>query len=218
MKKEKENKVKKPFYKKWWFWVIIVVIIIGILGSGGSDEDSTNDNKNTIESQTSDSNEKNSEQQETNDIEESTKDVVETTSNDKDDEETTNETQTEETTTPQDIIENAIRQRISDEYTFTDIDSIRINENLGTDDVDDDYIALVDLTWTQMNKGPTSKKMLSMYSEDLAAYIGEECPNVQEIAIFWTVPYLDNANAKCAYERKGEGMYEMDMMWDNAFN
>lgn len=204
MKKEKEVKEKKPIYKKWWFLVIIVVIIIAAIGGGGSNEDTSSDSKNTIESQT----QENSESQATNDVEDASNV-----------EENTNEVTTEEeSSTPQAQIEKTIRQRIGDEYTYTDIDSITINENLGTDDVDDDYIALVDLTWTQMNKGPTSKKMLSMYSEDLAAYIGEECPNVQEIAIFWTVPYLDNANAKCAYERKGEGMYEMDMMWDNAFN
>lgn len=204
MKKEKEVKEKKPIYKKWWFWVIIVVIIIAAIGGGGSNEDTSSDSKNTIESQT----QENSESQATNDVEDASNV-----------EENTNEVTTEEeSSTPQVQIEKTIRQRIGDEYTYTDIDSITINENLGTEDVEGDYIALVNVTWTQMNKGPTSKKMLSMYSEDLAAYIGEECPNVQEIAIFWTVPYLDNANAKCAYERKGEGMYEMDMMWDNAFN
>lgn len=204
MKKEKEVKEKKPIYKKWWFWVIIVVIIIAAIGGGGSNEDTLSDSKNTIESQT----QENSESQATNDVEDASNV-----------EENTNEVTTEEeSSTPQAQIEKTIRQRIGDEYTYTDIDSITINENLGTEDVEGDYIALVNVTWTQMNKGPTSKKMLSMYSEDLAAYIGEECPNVQEIAIFWTVPYLDNANAKCAYERKGEGMYEMDMMWDNAFN
>ena len=204
MKKEKEVKEKKPIYKKWWFWVIIVVIIIAAIGGGGSNEDTSSDSKNTIESQT----QENSESQATNDVEDASNV-----------EENTNEVTTEEeSSTPQAQIEKTIRQRIGDEYTYTDIDSITINENLGTEDVEGDYIALVNVTWTQMNKGPTSKKMLSMYSEDLAAYIGEECPNVQEIAIFWTVPYLDNANAKCAYERKGDGMYEMDMMWDNAFN
>ena len=204
MKKEKEVKEKKPIYKKWWFWVIIVVIIIAAIGGGGSNEDTSSDSKNTIESQT----QENSESQATNDVEDASNV-----------EENTNEVTTEEeSSTPQAQIEKTIRQRIGDEYTYTDIDSITINENLGTEDVEGDYIALVNVTWTQMNKGPTSKKMLSMYSEDLAAYIGEECPNVQEIAIFWTVPYLDNANAKCAYERKGEGMYEMDIMWGNAFN
>ena len=56
-----------------------------------------------------------------------------------------------------------------------------------------------------------------MYSDDLAATVAKDAPDIQEIAIFWTVPYL-NASAKCAYERRGEGMYEMDMMWDSAFN
>lgn len=204
MKKEKEVKEKKPIYKKWWFWVIIVVIIIAAIGGGGSNEDTSSDSKNTIESQT----QENSESQATNDVEDASNV-----------EENTNEVTTEEeSSTPQAQIEKAIRQRIGDEYTYTDIDSITINENLGTEDVEGDYIALVNVTWTQKNSGSTSKEVLSMYSEDLAAYIGQECPNVQEIAIFWTVPYLDNANAKCSYERKGDGMYEMDIMWGNAFN
>lgn len=37
-KKENEQKVKKPLYKKWWFWVI-VVCIIGAAGSGMSGDD-----------------------------------------------------------------------------------------------------------------------------------------------------------------------------------
>ena len=170
MKKEKEVKEKKPIYKKWWFWVIIVVIIIAAIGGGGSNEDTSSDSKNTIESQT----QENSESQATNDVEDASNV-----------EENTNEVTTEEEpSTPQAQIEKTIRQRIGDEYTYTDIDSITINENLGTEDVEDDYIALVNVTWTQKNSGSTSKEVLSMYSEDLAAYIGQECPNVQEIAIF----------------------------------
>lgn len=96
------------------------------------------------------------------------------------------------------------------------MDSITINDDYGTD-AEDDYIALVNLKWTVKNNGQMSKKVLKMYSEDLAATVAIECPNIQEIAIFWTVPYL-NANAKCSYERKGNGMYEMDMYWDTAFD
>lgn len=118
--------------------------------------------------------------------------------------------------TPQAQIEKAIRDRIKSKFNNTDIREIRINENAATE-AEDDYIVLVDLTWTQKNSGKTSKQMLSMYSEDLAATVGNECPNVQEIAIFWEVPYLSD-NAKCAYERKGNGMYEMDMVWGAAFD
>lgn len=72
---------------------------------------------------------------------------------------------------------------------------------MGTD-ADGDCIALVYLTWNQKNTGKTSKKMLEMYSSDLAATLGEQNSSVNEIAIFWTVPHL-NDTAKCSYKRNG---------------
>lgn len=113
-------------------------------------------------------------------------------------------------------IETMVRDRISEYYRDTDIDSISINADLGTDDPDD-YIVLVNLTWNVMNRGSTSKEMLKMYSDDLAASVYQSGLNVQEIAIFWTVPYLSNANAKRAYERQTDGMYLTDEVWAAAF-
>lgn len=54
---------------------------------------------------------------------------------------------------------------------MTQIDRITINDDLGTE-ADGDYIALVYLTWNQKNTEKTSKKMLEMYSSDLAATLG----------------------------------------------
>lgn len=113
-------------------------------------------------------------------------------------------------------IERVIRSRISSQYSSTQIDRITINEDAGTS-ASGDYIALVYLTWNVKNSGKTSKDMLQTYSSDLAATVGNECPSVNEIAIFWTVPYLNNASAKCAYERRSGGMYASDTMWDSAF-
>lgn len=104
-----------------------------------------------------------------------------------------------------------IRRRISDEYTFTVIDSVTLNPDYGTDD-ENDYIALVYLTWKQKNSLETSKEMLKMYSDDLAATVASDAPGIQEIAIFWTVPYLD-MKAKYSYERKNNGMYITDEAW-----
>lgn len=117
---------------------------------------------------------------------------------------------------PEGDIEAVIRNRVSSEYRKTDIESITINADLGTEEPDD-HVALVYLTWNVMNTGSMSKEMLSMYSEDLAATLGNECPSVQEVAIFWTVPYLNDATAKCSYERSSSGMVEMDMSWTPAF-
>lgn len=98
---------------------------------------------------------------------------------------------------------------------MTQIDRITINDDLGTE-ANGDYIALVYLTWDQKNTGKTSKKMHEMYSSDLAATLGEQNSSVNEIAIFWTIPYL-NDTAKCSYQRNGDGFVEMDMAWGKAF-
>lgn len=98
---------------------------------------------------------------------------------------------------------------------MTQIDRITINDDLGTD-ADGDYIALVYLTWDQTNTGTTSKKMLEMYSSDLAATLSKQNSSVNEIAIFWTVPYL-NDTAKCSYKRNVGGFVEMDMAWGKTF-
>lgn len=129
--------------------------------------------------------------------------------------ETTSISESSEVTENVSTEERVIRTRIAEKYADTDIDSITLNDDLGTE-AEGDYIALVRLTWNVKNSGKTSKEMLSMYSSDLAATVAQECPTIQEIAIFWTVPHL-NDTAKCSYERKDDGMYEMDMVWGKAF-
>lgn len=36
-KGEKQNKPRKPFFKRWWFIAIVAIVIIGALGGGGED-------------------------------------------------------------------------------------------------------------------------------------------------------------------------------------
>ena len=116
----------------------------------------------------------------------------------------------------QEQIESILKVRIEEAYDDTEIDHITINDDLGTE-VENDYIALVYLTWNCKNSGKTSKEMLKMYSDDLAATLAEQNDSVQEIAIFWTVPYL-NDNAKCSYERRNGGFAVMDTAWGKAFS
>lgn len=120
--------------------------------------------------------------------------------------------ETQEPQTEQEKIIQTLTDRITSEYWQTDIDNITVNANLGTEEVDDDYIALVRLTWNVKNSEDTSKEMINMYSRDLAAYIAETNSHVQEIVIFWEIPYLD-VNAKLSYERQNGYMYESDAMW-----
>ena len=110
---------------------------------------------------------------------------------------------------PEDTIKSTIKSRISDQYRDTDITEITINEDAGTDTLDD-YIALVYLKWNVQNSKDTSEKMLSMYSNDLAAYLAEKCPNVSEVSVFWEVPYLTTNTSKWSFERNGENMYLTD--------
>ena len=62
-----------------------------------------------------------------------------------------------------------------------------------------------------------SKEMLRMYSDDLAATLAEKNDTVKEIAIFWTVPYL-NDRAQCSYERVTNGFAMMDLIRGKAFS
>ena len=120
-------------------------------------------------------------------------------------------------TDPKSTIEQTIRDRITDNYADTTIDSITINKNLGTVDDTNDYIALVYLTWSLKNTGPTAKPVLQLYGDDLATTIGESCEDLAEVVVFWNVTYLD-ANVKVAYERNGSGaMLETDSMWPAVF-
>lgn len=83
---------------------------------------------------------------------------------------------------------------------------------MGTE-IEGDFVVLVHLIWNVKNSAKMSKTVLALYSEDLAAIVAESCPDVQELAVFWKVPYLNDATAKCSYERKNGGMYAMDDMW-----
>lgn len=115
------------------------------------------------------------------------------------------------TLTAEDYIQANLRSYVSD-YDYTTIDSITINDDAGTT-TPDDYIALVNLTWSQKNSQETTEKMLDMYSQDMAARIYKDSSSVQEICIFWTIPYL-NASAKWSFERGSDGMYKTDQIFN----
>ena len=118
---------------------------------------------------------------------------------------------------PQKELQDYAVNVVLENYTYTDIDLMTINENLGTDE-DGDYIILARLTWNQKNGASTTEDVLTLYSNDFAARIGMDQTSVVEIAIFWTIPYLDNATAKWSYERKGEGMYLSDNVMSSVFS
>lgn len=115
-----------------------------------------------------------------------------------------------------DEIKAALEYIVAENYDKTDVDHITINPNHGTDE-DGDYIALVYLVWNVKNGADTTKRMMAMYSEDLAARTGTNIPGVSELTVFWTIPYHDknNVSVKYSYERRGSGMYQTDMFISN---
>lgn len=108
-------------------------------------------------------------------------------------------------------IEKVARQIVTEHYTSTDVDRVTVNEDYGTD-VDGDYVLLMYLTWNVKNSAKLTNEVLAMYSEDFAARVGTDLENVEEVALFWTVPYYNEKrnSAKYSYERRGSGMYESD--------
>lgn len=116
-----------------------------------------------------------------------------------------------------DKVKTQIKSYINANYTNTILDDLTVNDDLGTD-ADGDYVVLVNLTWNQKNTGKTSQEMLDMYSSDMAARIYQDMSKVQELCIFWTVPYLNDGTAKISFERKDNGMAYMDKVFDNNFN
>lgn len=110
-------------------------------------------------------------------------------------------------------IEEATRDLFAEWYKNTTVDRVTVNEDLGTEE-DGDFVLLVYATWDVRNSVKMTNKMLAMYSEDFAARIGQDVENVQELSVFWTVPYYseDDISVKYSYERLGSGMYETGHM------
>ena len=116
-----------------------------------------------------------------------------------------------------DKVKNQIHSYINANYTNTVLDDLTVNDDAGTDE-DGDYVVLVNLTWNQKNKGSTSQEMLDLYSSDIAARTYKDLPEVQELCIFWTVPYLNDGKAKISFERTDGGMVYTDKVFDEKFN
>ncbi|WP_342493673.1 hypothetical protein [Bacillus sp. FSL R5-0712] len=100
-----------------------------------------------------------------------------------------------------------IKTIIEENYKTTSIEKIEINEDMGSNE-NNKLIALVYLSFDALNTSKTAYNMVEMYSDDLAANIGKDNDTVNQIAVFWKVPYIDEDEtvAKFSYERSGEQM------------
>lgn len=116
-------------------------------------------------------------------------------------------------------IEKSAKLICIENYASTHISSMEVNENLGTEE-ENDYIVLAYLMWDVKNKAETTKEMLAMYSEDFAARIGNEIPNVSEFTVFWKVPYHSETEnvIKYSYTRKDGEMYQTEEMISAILN
>ncbi|APT48081.1 hypothetical protein [Bacillus safensis] len=100
-----------------------------------------------------------------------------------------------------------IKKIIEENYKTTSIEKIEINEDMGASEKNK-LIALVYLSFDALNTSKTAYNMVEMYSDDLAANIGKDNDTVNQIAVFWKVPYIDEEEtvAKFSYERSGKQM------------
>ena len=141
----------------------------------------------------------------------------ETVPKDKDTEEVKNEAYTSEEVEDnskedeidmlKDDAEIEIETIIEENYKTTSIEKIEINEDMGASEKNK-LIALVYLSFDALNTSKTAYNMVEMYSDDLAANIGKDNDTVNQIAVFWKVPYIDEDEtvAKFSYERSGKQM------------
>lgn len=200
-RKENAPKVKKPLLRRWWFWVVLALVLIGAFGNNTKQapQEPVSAPMTTPEVTDTPTEAPTSEPTEAPTVEPTEAPTEAPTA------------APTEVPDQKEVIEQTIAAHVKAEYRSTDIDRITVNDDLGTD-APDDYIALVYLVWNVKNKPDMTRQMLTLYSDDLAATLGKTCADVQEVAVFWTVPYL-GSDAKRAYERRGEGMYSTDTFW-----
>ncbi|WP_144455688.1 hypothetical protein [Bacillus pumilus] len=107
--------------------------------------------------------------------------------------------------------EYKIKSIVEDNYKAASIEKIEINQDMSTDQ-DNKLIALVYLSFDFKNSAQTSYNMVEMFSDDLASKIGTDNNTINQIAVFWKVPYIgeDETLAKFSYERSGEQMIITD--------
>ena len=69
---------------------------------------------------------------------------------------------------------------IAEWYKNTTVDSVTVNEHLGTEK-EGDFVLLVYATWDVKNSVKMTNEVLAMYSEDFAARVGQDLENVQDL-------------------------------------
>lgn len=99
-----------------------------------------------------------------------------------------------------------ISGELTSKITNTTLDSLQINENLGTDS-EEDVVVLANLSWSTKNLEKTTREMLEMYSDHLAATLSSSLAEGSEIALFWEADYT-GLNIKHSYYIKNGNAYK----------
>lgn len=144
--------------------------------------------------------------------EEDIQDTSETLAKPEEDIQDTNETLVESkkdiTEEMKDIAYYVISSELGDPITNTKLDSLNVNENLGTDS-EEDVIVLANLSWSTKNLEKMTREMLEMYSNHLAAKLAPKLADGSEIALFWYAEYT-GLNIKHSYYVKNGNAYIQD--------
>lgn len=184
-------KNKKPIYKRPWFIIVAFFLIIGVIGDSNDGNSTTIDTETAEVVQTTNENKDTEESIQTEDKVEEDNTEVET----EEEEEvyTEQEVYAEEeeevyTDTIKEIADSIISRELYNNLTNTTLDLLRVNENMGTDS-EEDVIVLADLSWSTKNLEKTTREMIEMYSDHLAANLAEELADGSEIALFWDAEY-----------------------------
>lgn len=166
--------MKKTIFKKWWFWLIVIILISGAFGKNQEKQEPV---------------------QEKSKVDEIMKEEVKT-------EQPRDEEHKKEETT-QEKIEKEIYLRES-KYSTAKIDRVSINENLGTENIKDDYIVLVYMSLNPQSE-KTGNEISEMFADDIAANLYEKgFKNIAEIAVFYEDKH-NNRDLKYSYEYTDKG-------------
>lgn len=99
--------------------------------------------------------------------------------------------------------ESVVKSRMK-EYYDTALDDFKLTYSSEEDAVQAMNVYFI---WSAKNGTDMTKKMLQMFSDDLAATIHNEYPKIpiERLTIFWRVPYHSEAGYAAKYQYKSEG-------------
>lgn len=201
----------KPWYKRWKVWggVFVVLVVIGLFAPNAPEETTS---APKVEAETKPVvAEKSAEDIAKEQAEFEAKNKAEQEAWEKKSADDAAKKAEAKTPAARDVEIRKTAEKYIEKYAGSEIVKIDVNENLGAND--GSYLVLVHMAYPRANSAEMSLKMVTMYSEDLAANLASES-DVSDVTVFWEVPrFLEGRNAaKFTYKRAGDGMVLDDEM------